>query len=56
MDEWVEVAAPKGTRSLNPDLRVEVEGVLEVGEIIGPAGFASSLYRMQATALELLDG
>lgn len=56
MDEWVQVAAPKGTRSLNPDLRVEVEGVLEVGEVIGPAGFASSLYRMQATALELLDG
>lgn len=56
MDEWVEVAAPKGTRSLNPDLRVEVEGVLEVGEIIGSAGFASSLYRMQATTLKLLDG
>jgi hypothetical protein len=56
MDEWVEVEAPEGTRPLNPDLRVEVQGVLEVGEIIGPAGFASSLYRMQATSLELLDG
>jgi len=56
MDEWVEVAAPVGTRSLNPDLRIEVEGVLEVGEIVGPEGFASSLYRLQATSLELLDG
>jgi hypothetical protein len=41
---------------LDPELRVEVQGVLEMGEIIGPAGFATSLYRMQAISLKPIDG
>jgi hypothetical protein len=56
MDEWVEVSAPAGVTSLDPELRVEVQGVLEMGEIIGPAGFATSLYRMQAISLKPIDG
>jgi len=56
MDEWVEVEAPPGTTSLIPDLRVEVQGVLEMGEIIGPTGFALSLYRMQAVSVDVIDG
>ncbi len=56
MDEWIEVQAPAGTSQLVPDYRVEVAGILEIGEQVGPAGFATSLYRMRASSVRVLDG
>ena len=49
-DEWIEVAVePDGVGvTLLPSVPVTVEGVMDVGEELGPDGLVSTLYRMSA--------
>ncbi|MDA1266661.1 MAG: hypothetical protein O2816_16395, partial [Planctomycetota bacterium] len=46
-DEWIEVLLD-GAGGLDPNRALEVEGVLEVGEVIDELGFVQSIYRLDA--------
>ena len=53
LDEWILVSVSEGFDPGGPgDRIVEVEGVLEVGELQDAEGFALSLYRIEAESVD----
>ena len=55
LDEWVQVTFPPGLElPADRDSVVEAEGRLEAGELLDPDGYAESLYRMDAEAVQVL--